>query len=85
MKDKNVTTITNTFQSILGNSNCKSNKIRIEKGGKFYNRSMKSWLEDNDVIEMYSALNQRKSIVAERFIRTLKKQNLQIHDFIIKK
>ena len=46
---------------------------------------MKSWLEDNDVIEMHSALNQRKSIVAERFIRTLKKQNLEIYDFIIKK
>ena len=38
---------------------------------KFYNRSMKSWLEKNN-IEMYSAHNQGKSVVAERFIRTLK-------------
>ena len=33
---------------------------------------MKSWLEKND-IEMYSTHNERKSVVAERFIRTLKK------------
>ena len=32
---------------------------------------MKSWLEKND-IEMYSSHNEAKSIVAERFIRTLK-------------
>ena len=32
---------------------------------------MKSLLQDNN-IEMYSANNERKSVVAERFIRTLK-------------
>ena len=32
---------------------------------------MKSWLEKN-AIEMYSTRNERKSVVAERFIRTLK-------------
>ena len=32
---------------------------------------MKSWLEKDD-IEMYSSHNERKSVVAERFIRTLK-------------
>ena len=32
---------------------------------------MKSWLEKN-AIEMYSAHNKEKSVVAERFIRTLK-------------
>ena len=34
---------------------------------------MKSWLQDND-IEMYSAHNEGKSVVAERFIRTIKKK-----------
>ena len=33
---------------------------------------------------MYSTHNERKSVVAERFIRTLKEQNLQIYDFSIK-
>ena len=32
---------------------------------------MKSWLEKND-IEMYSTPDEGKSVVAERFIRTLK-------------
>ena len=32
---------------------------------------MKSWLEKND-IEMYSAHNGGKSVVAERFVRTIK-------------
>ena len=32
---------------------------------------MKSWLEKND-IEMYSTHNEGKSVVAERFIRTIK-------------
>ena len=31
---------------------------------------MKSWLEKND-IEMYSVHNEVKSVIAERFIRTL--------------
>ena len=34
---------------------------------------MKSWLEKND-IEMYSTHNEGKSVVAERFIRTLKNE-----------
>ena len=33
---------------------------------------MKLWLEKND-IEMYSVHNEAKSVVAERFVRTLKK------------
>ena len=38
---------------------------------EFYNRSMNSWLQDND-IEIYSTYNKEKSVVAKRFIRTLK-------------
>ena len=70
-KDKKSITITNDFQKILDESNHKWNKIWIDKGSEFHNRSMKSWLEKND-IEMYSSHNEAKSVVAERFIRTLK-------------
>ena len=49
----------------------KPNKIWVDKGSEFYNSSFKKWLKDND-IEMYSIHNERKSVVAERFIRTLK-------------
>ena len=43
----------------------------LDKGSEFFNRSMKLWLEKNDV-EMYSTHNEGKSVVAERFIRTIK-------------
>ena len=72
LKDKKGITITNAFQKILDGSNQKLNKIWVNKGSEFYNRSMKSWLEKND-IEMYLMHNEGKSVVAERFIRTLKK------------
>ena len=64
-------TIVNAFQKILDNLNRKQNKICVDKGSEFYNRFFKKWLENNDV-EMYSIHNQGKSVVAERFIRTLK-------------
>ena len=43
----------------------------MDKGSEFYNSFFKKWLKDN-VIEMYSTNNEGKSVVAERFIRTLK-------------
>ena len=52
-------------------SNQKPNKTWVDKGSEFYNISFKKWLKDND-IEMYSTNNEGKSVVAERFIRTLK-------------
>ena len=63
--------ITNAFQKILKESNQKPNKIWVDKGSKFYNRSVKSWSEKND-IEMYSVYIEGKSVLAESFIRTLK-------------
>ena len=41
IKDKKVITITNAFQIILNKSNRKPNKIWVDKGSKFYNKSVK--------------------------------------------
>ena len=72
LKDKKVVSIVNAFQKILDDSKGrKPNKIWVDKGSEFYNSSFKKWLKDNDV-EMYSIHNERKSVVAERFIRTIK-------------
>ena len=71
LKDKKGITITNAFQRTLNESKHKPNKIWVEKGSKFYNRSMKSWLEKIDR-EMYSTHNEGKSVIAERLIRILK-------------
>ena len=71
LKDKKGVSIVNAFQKILDKSARKPNKIWVDKGTEFYNISFKKWLKDND-IEMYSIHNEGKSVVAERFIRTLK-------------
>ena len=70
-KDKKEITITNAFQKIFDVSKRKLNKIWVGKCSEFCNRSMKSWIQNND-IEIYSTLSKGKSVVAERFIRTLK-------------
>ena len=72
LKDNEGVTITNAFQKILDQPKRKPNKVWADKGSEFYNRSMKSFLQNND-IEMYSAHNEGNSVIAERFIRTLKK------------
>ena len=59
------------FKNESNESNCKSNKICLDKSSEFYNRSMKSLLQHND-IEVYSMHNEGKSVTAERFTRTLK-------------
>ena len=71
MKDKKGATITNAFQKILDSSIRKLNKILLDQGSEFYNNSFKKCLKDNN-IEIYSTYNEGKSVVAERFIRTLK-------------
>ena len=45
----------------------------VDEGGEFYNKLFKRFLTINN-IEMYSAYNEEKSVVAERFIRTLKNE-----------
>ena len=50
---------------------CKPNKIWVDKGCEFYNRSMQLWLQDTN-IEICLTYIEVKSVVAERFIWTLK-------------
>ena len=45
IKDEKGIAITNAFQKILDEPNRERNKILVDKGSEFYNRSMKSWLE----------------------------------------
>ena len=71
LKDKKGISIVNAFNKIIKQSNRKPNKIWVDQGKEFYNTVFKKWLSENDII-MYSAYNEGKSVVAERFIRTLK-------------
>ena len=71
LKDKKGISIVNALGKIIKQSNRKPNKIWVDQGSEFYNNNFKKWLSDNNII-MYSTYNEGKSVVAERFIRTLK-------------
>ena len=62
--------IDNAFRKIISEGR-KLNKIWVDQDIEFYNNAFKDFLKINN-IEMYSTYNEGKSVVAERFIRTLK-------------
>ena len=89
IKDKKGTSIVNRFQNIISEGSeaeskgrRKSNKIWVDQGSEFYNNSFKDFLKINN-IEMYSTCNEGKSVVAERFIRTLKNKIFKHMTFIL--
>ena len=69
-KIKRGVSIANAFQKLFKQSDSIPNKISVDKGSEFYNNSFKKCLQDNDIV-MHSTYNADKSVVAERFIRTL--------------
>ena len=83
LKDKNGVSVCNAFQQILDDSNRKPSKIWVDKGIEFYNIHFKSWLNDNN-IEIYSTHTAGKSVIAERFIRTLKNKIYKYMNLILK-
>ena len=60
LKDKKGTATTKAFQKILKESYRKPNKISVDKGSEFHNKSMKSWLEK----------------MLYKYIQRMKKENL---------
>ena len=71
LKGKKGISVPNGFNKIIKQSETKPNKIWVDQGSEFYNNNFKNWLSDNNII-MNSTYNEGKSVVAERFIRTLK-------------
>ena len=71
LKDKNGVSIVDAFQNILKESNRQPSKIWVDEDSEFCSNSFKDFLKISN-IEMYSTFNEGKSIVAERFIGTLK-------------
>ena len=72
LKDIKGITITNVCKSVLVESNLKPNKRCVDKGSEFYNKSMKSFLQNNNIVIYYSTNHEGKLVIAERFIKTLK-------------
>ena len=59
------------LKKIISEGQRKPNRIFVHQGSEFYNQYFKDFLKINN-IEIYSTFNERKSVVAERFIKTLK-------------
>ena len=62
LKVKKGIKITNAFQKRFDESKRKPDKIWIDKGIEFYNRSRKSWIKNN-CIEMYLTHNEVLEII----------------------
>ena len=71
LKNKRGESIVEGFKKIVNESGRQPNKIWVDQGSEFYKKVFKNWLKDKG-IEMYSAYNEGRSVIAERFIRTLK-------------
>ena len=71
LEDKKGIKTNNAFQKFSKESNCKPNKYEQIKAVDSTIDQMNSFLLNN-IIERYSAHNERKSVDSERFIRTLK-------------
>ena len=69
LKDKRGISIANAFQKIISEGR-KPNKIWVDQVSECCNNPFKRFLKIKN-IEMYSTYNEGKSVVAERFIRTL--------------
>ena len=71
LRDKRGVIIVEGFKKIVNDSGRRPYKIWVDQGGEFYNNVFKNWLK-NEGIDMYLTYNEGKSVVAERFVRTLK-------------
>ena len=70
IKDKKGATIFNAFKKIISKRR-KPNKIWVDQSSEFYNKPFTNFLKRNN-IEILSIFNEGKSVVADRFIKTLK-------------
>ena len=71
LKNKRAKTFLNVFIEITNENERKPNKLQIDQGREFYNNLMQKWLDDNDIL-LYSIHDEGKSVVVERFVKTLK-------------
>ena len=71
LKDKKAKTVLHGNIEIVRESKFKPNKLWFDQGKGFYDSFMQKWLDANDILMCWTH-NEGKSIVAERFIRTLK-------------
>jgi len=58
-------------QNVIQKSKRKPKKFWVDQGSEFYNKAFQTWIK-KEGMTMYSTHGESKSMVVERFIRTLK-------------
>ena len=71
MKNKTGVTTLEAFKKIAKQSDRIPKHLWVDKGLEFYNKDVNGWLKENNIV-MYSTFSEHKSVVVERFNRTLK-------------
>jgi len=71
MKNKTGLTTLEAFKQIAKESGRIPKHLWVDQGKEFYNKDVKHWLKENNII-MYSTYGEHKSAVVERFNKTLK-------------
>jgi len=71
IKDKQAKTIIEALKHIINEIDVKPDKIWTDKGSEFYNKDMTAFLKRNKITQ-YSTYGESKSVVVERFNRTIK-------------
>ena len=80
LKTKSASSVLNAFKSVVESSKRSPQKIWVDKGSEFYNKDFQNWTKNHN-ISMYSTYGESKSVIVERFIRTIK--DLMNHEFTV--
>jgi len=71
LKDKTGKTTLEAFKKITKESGRSPKHLWVDRGLEFYNKDIDGWLQENNITR-YSTFGEHKSVVIERFNRTLK-------------
>lgn len=71
LKNKTGSSILKAVKDVVAESDRIPEKIWVDQGSEFYNKEFQSWAKNNNRT-IYSTYGESKSVVVERFIRTLK-------------
>lgn len=71
LKNKTAATVLAAVQDVVKKSKRIPEKFWIDEGSEFYNKSFQAWIKENN-ITMYSTHGESKSVVVERWVRTIK-------------
>ena len=73
MKSKTAIDTFAAFISVVDSSKRQPERIWVDQGAEFYNSVFKKWMKAQDPpVTMYSTFGESKSVIVERFNRTLK-------------